>query len=90
MNKMPSVSIQHCRCKRLSEKKERLTLDATVRGQAREIIVDISRYEKRPVFMIRNWGELGDYQSKDMSALLNQVVLAYAVTQDASNISETL
>ena len=87
---MTSVSIQRYSCKRLSEKNERLILGATVRGQAREIIVDIGRYEKRPVFMIQDWGALGDYQAKNMSALLNQVVLAYADTQDASNILETL
>lgn len=90
MKKMPSVSIQRYRCKRLSEKNERLILDATVRGRTREIVVDIGRYEKRPVFMIHDWGELGDYQANNMSDLLNQVVLAYADTQDASNISETL
>lgn len=87
---MPNISIQRYRCKQLSDKNERLILDATVRGKEREIIVDIGRYEKRPIFMIRDWGDLGDYQASSMNALLNQVVLAYANTQNASNISETL
>lgn len=90
MNPMPSISIHTIHCERLSDKAERLVLGATVRNQPREIVVDIGRYEKRPVFMIQDCGELCDYDSKVMTALLNQVVLAYVQTQDVLNISETL
>lgn len=87
---MLSIVIHNYRCERLSDKQERLVLNATVRGVPREIVVDIVRYEKRPVFMIHRCGELCDYQAKAMSGLLNEVVLAYADTQDAMNILETL
>lgn len=87
---MPSILIHTVRCERLSEKAERLVLGATVRGVQRDIVVEIGRYEKRPTFAIQDVGELCDYQAEAMRALLNQVVLAYADTQDAMNISETL
>ena len=47
--------------------------------------MDIGRYEKRPVFVIRDWGELCDYQSGPMRELLNQVVMVYTNTLAASN-----
>lgn len=87
---MPSILIHNFRCERLSEKAERLVLDATVRGAPREIVVEIGRYEKRPTFAIQDVGNLCDYEAEAMRALLNQVVLAYADTQDALNIAETL
>lgn len=90
MNPMPSISIHNVRCERLSEKAERLVLGATVRGVERQIVVDVGRYEKRPFFVIQDVGALCDYQAEAMRALLNQVVLAYAETQDAMNISESL
>ena len=82
---MPNISIHNYRNTRLTPKTERLSLNATVHGKAREIIVDIGRYEKRPVFVIRDWGELCDYQSGPMRELLNQLVMVYTNTLAASN-----
>ena len=88
LSQMSNVSIASVRCERFSEKSERLFMNATVRGQKREIVVDVGRYEKRPVFMIHDWGNLGNYQSSEMSALLNQTVQAYADIQDALSPAE--
>lgn len=89
---MSRIFINTVRCERLSEKSERCIMGATVRGVSREIIVNIGRYEKRPVFVIQNVGELCDYQTDAMRALLNQVVVAYthAETENSMTISETL
>ena len=82
---MPNISIHNYRNTRLTPKTGRLSLNATVHAKGREIIVDIGRYEKRPVFVIRDWGELCDYQSGPMRELLNQVVMVYTNTLAASN-----
>lgn len=43
-----------------------------------DINVHIGRYEKRPVFVIENWGHLGNYQRKGMDAWLYAAVLAHS------------
>lgn len=75
---MQNVSIQHSRVECRKGQTNRLLLDATVRGKPRTIIVDIGRYEKRPVFIIHDIGEIADYQIKQMNELLLQVVLEHS------------
>ena len=87
---MLSIIIHDYHCERLSEKEERLVLNAIVRGVPRDIVVNIGRYEKRPVFMIHGCGELCNYEAKAMASLLNEVVMAYAATQDGMNFSEII
>lgn len=75
---MPYVTIQHSRIEHIGQANEKLILDATVQGRQKIIEVNIGRYEKRPVFSIKNFAELGDYTAKNMRDVLNAVVLAHA------------